>query len=141
MGYTTEFSGAINLSRKLSFAEAKYLLEMGEDNELTLQRFGVDTYMQWAPTVSLDHIVWDGNEKFYHYEKCMDQLLKYLAGLGVGADGELIWVGEDRTDTGQILVVKSVMTVFKGKKVTISAGAPLTMQSLAGLALESVTQD
>lgn len=140
MGYTTKFTGEIKLSRKLTFAEAKYLLEMGEDSDVTKERFGIDTYMQWAPTKDLDGIVWDGNEKFYEYEKCMEALCTHLIAIGVEADGELRWSGEDASDAGQIIVIKNVVNVFKGKTPKVRGGAPLTMESLAQLALDSVTQ-
>ena len=140
MGYTTKFTGAIKLSRKLTLGEAKYLLEMGEDSDYTAARFGLDAYMQWAPTESLNAIVWDGNEKFYEYEACMLKLCEHLLSIGIEADGEVRWVGEDSSDTGQIIVIKNIVSVFKGTKVKTRAGAPLTMQALANMALEQVTQ-
>lgn len=139
MGYTTNFTGAIKLSRKLTFAEAKFLLEMGEDSDCTEARFGIRTYMQWAPTESLDAIVWDGNEKFYDFEACMLKLCEHLLSIGIEADGEIRWIGEDRSDTGQIIVIQNIVSVFKGAKVKVKAGAPLTMSALATMALEQIT--
>lgn len=56
MGYTTKFTGAVKLGRKLTLAEAKELLEVDSD------KTGIDAYFQWVPADTLEHIVWDGEE-------------------------------------------------------------------------------
>jgi hypothetical protein len=83
MGYTTEFTGAIGLSRKLTMAEAKELLEIDETGTIT----GIREYFQWVPSETLDQIVWDGNEKFYKYTEQLEWLCRWLGEHGIRANG------------------------------------------------------
>jgi hypothetical protein len=84
MGYTTEFTGAIGLSRKLTMAEAKELLEIDETGTIT----GIREYFQWVPSETLDQIVWDGNEKFYKYT----EQLEWAEGAG-HSGARIEWLG------------------------------------------------
>jgi hypothetical protein len=139
MGYMTTFTGQVSLSRALTFAEAKELIEMSEDSDLTQQNFGLRNYMQWVPTESLDAIVWDGNEKFYDYTPLMQKLCDWLLLRGVVANGELLWRGESADDVGSLLVVENVATARPGKKAKVKSGTPLTMARLGEMALEQLT--
>ena len=58
MGYTTKFTGAVKLGRKLTMAEAKELLEIA-GSDRSEKRTGIDAYFQWVPADTLEHIVWD----------------------------------------------------------------------------------
>jgi hypothetical protein len=140
MGYTTKFTGSIALSRKLTFNEARDLLEMADDCERTAKASGVRSYLQWVPTETLDAIVWDGNEKFYEYVPLMKWLCgSWLLERGIGANGELMWSGEDSSDVGQIIVRDNVVEAIEGRKPRTKAGKPLTMERLCELALDQVT--
>lgn len=139
MGYTTKFTGAISLSRKLTFAEAKEILEANEDSDVTEHLFGMKHYLQWVPTESLDAIVWDGQEKFYEYAKLLEALCNWLVMRGVESSGELLWAGESADDRGTITVVDSVVSVVSGKAAKAKSGRPLTLSKLAEMALEQVT--
>src|SRR5688572_15653623 len=99
MGYTTEFTGAVKLSRKLTMAEAKELLDIADDSDIAKKATGIEAYFQWAPADTLEHIVWDGNEKFYEYTKQLRWLCGWLKDRGVSANGELYWQGEEAGDT------------------------------------------
>lgn len=46
MGYTTEFTGAINLGRKLTMAEAKEWLEIANVDSDAMKVTGIDAYFQ-----------------------------------------------------------------------------------------------
>ena len=139
MGYSTQFTGALALSRKLTFKEARFLLEMNDDSDATEDRWAIRAYLQWVPTVDLDAIVWHGNEKFYDYTKLLARLCEWLTSIDVNANGELLWRGEDSGDIGTITVVNNVVAAVDGKKSKLKAGAPLTMESLAQMALEHAT--
>ena len=92
MGYTTKFTGCINLSRALTLKEAKELLEIaGLDRAAVREITGTDAYLQWVPTETLDGIVWDGNEKFYGYVSLLRWLCGWLKERGIEANGELLW--------------------------------------------------
>ena len=137
MGYTTRFSGALALSRALTMQEAKTMLQFNEDPDL-IQGQRPSSYLQWVPSEDLQYIVWDEGEKFYSYDEWMTWLLRHLDSIGVKANGYLYWVGEDRSDTGEIAVIDSQMTVTPNKKAAIQR-KPLTLSKLGEMALEQIT--
>lgn len=140
MGYTTKFTGSICLSRPLTLAEARELLEMRDDNKQVKEVMGVDTYMQWVPTESLDAIVWDGEEKFYEYVPLMRGLCAWLDGRGIAANGELLWSGESAGDVGQIVVTDNAVQANEGRKAKARPGKPLTLERLGAMALDLATK-
>lgn len=138
MGYTTEFTGAVKLGRKLTMAEAKELLEIaaGDGPQNTT---GVDAYFQWVPADTLEHIVWDGNEKFYKYVEQLRWLCDWLHERHISANGELYWQGEDTGDTGTIVVSENVVSPNSHSKLASKTPSPLTLVELGKMALEQVT--
>ena len=139
MGYTTKFTGALQLSRALTLAEANQILEASEDPDTIQGEKPVRSYMQWVPTESLDQIVWDGGEKFYDYTAWMQWMCGLLASWGVSANGTVFWSGEDADDTGTIDVTHNAVTETRGKTVAEGSGKPLTMQALQAMALKQIT--
>jgi hypothetical protein len=139
MGYTTEFTGAIKLGRKLTMAEAKELLEIASSDKSETVT-GIRAYFQWVPADTLEHIVWDGNEKFYEYT----EQLRWLCGVwleqrGILANGELYWQGEETGDTGVLSVVANNVTAIPNSKPTGKSPRPLTLDDLGKMALDQVT--
>jgi hypothetical protein len=135
MGYTTKFSGALTLSRALTLSEAKFILEANEEPSI-IPGDHPKSYMQWVPTASLDAIVYDGNEKFYDYDKWMTWIVGHLFQLGIEANGDIIWQGESVGDTGTLSVKDSVLTVINGDKPKAASRKPLTLDGLARIALD-----
>lgn len=143
MGYTTTFSGVVRLSRPLTFAEAKTMLEFNEDPDriTTTTKKPSRSYMQWVPTKSLDGIVWDGQEKFYDYTEWLIWLCEWLAERSITADGELTWSGEDRSDYGEIVVSANIVrSIPKPLKRPNDSAEPITLDDLARMALERAAQ-
>ena len=137
MGYDTKFSGAVKLSRALTIAEASVILEANDDPD-SIQGEHPRSYMQWVPTQSLDHIVYDGNEKFDEYVDWMKWLVNYLKGIGITADGEIDWSGEQAGDTGTIVVANSEVTVRDHKTPARGSHKPLTLSGLQAMALDAL---
>lgn len=138
MGYTTTFSGAIALGRRLTMAEAKELLEIAASDDA--QKFtGIDAYFQWVPAASLQHIVWDGNEKFYKYIEQMEWLCNWLRQHDILANGNLQWQGEENGDTGSLVVTANAVTAHRTGRSAAKAEKPLTLRGLQEMALEQVT--
>jgi hypothetical protein len=135
MGYNTKFSGAITLSRPLTISEAKFILEANEEPDV-IPGDHPRSYMQWVPTESLDAIVYDGNEKFYDYDKWLLWILNHLDSLGIKANGSFNWHGESSGDTGTLSVKDSVLTVIKGDMPKSISSKPLTLDGLARIALD-----
>lgn len=138
MGYTTEFTGAVKLGRKLTMGEARELLEIADSGDAKAFT-GIDGYFQWVPADTLEHIVWDGNEKFYKYEQQLRWLCKWLYDREISANGDLYWQGEETGDTGTLSVAENVVTSRPNEKPRGKAPSPLTLETLAKIALDQVT--
>lgn len=137
MGYTTEFTGAMKLGRKLTMAEAKELLEIADGEATT----GIDAYFQWVPADTLEHIVWDGNEKFYKYAEQLQWLCDWLIKRGITASGNLYWQGEETGDTGTLMITHNVVTRHPNGKPSGETPSPLTLEGLGRMALAQVTDN
>lgn len=137
MGYTTNFSGHLALSRPLTIAEAKTLLGYSEDPD-SINVVHPDSYLQWVPSESLDAIVFDGGEKFYNYSDWMLFTLHFLSEAEIRANGVIQWQGEDTGDVGLLTVIDNGLTVTKGSVVPKTNFKPLTIHSLAHMALKQV---
>lgn len=133
MGYTTNFTGSVELGRKLTMAEAKEILEL--DSNIT----GIDAYCQWVPSKDLGHIVWDRQEKFYQYKEQLAWLCWWLQKRDISANGRLYWQGEDTTDTGTIVVANNTVVSYPDDKPSAKSPQPLTLRDLQEMALEQVT--
>lgn len=141
MGYTTKFTGCINLSRALTLKEAKELLEIADlDRAEAREITGTDAYLQWVPTETLDGIVWDGNEKFYEYVPLLRWLCGWLKERGIEANGELLWAGDETDDRGRIAVSSNEVGVIKGQRIETKFGRPLTLKRLGEIALHQATE-
>ena len=141
MGYTTKFTGCINLSRALTIKEAKELLEITSlDRDEAREITGIEAYLQWVPTETLDGIVWDGNEKFYEYVPLLRWLCGWLKERGIKANGELLWAGEETLDRGHIVVSSNEVEVIEGQRIETKSGRPLTLERLGEIALHQATE-
>lgn len=138
MGYTTSFTGAIDLGRKLTMGEAKQLLEINDSDEAE-KTTGIDAYFQWVPSEDLQHIVWDGNEKFYKYTEQLEWLCRWLADRQISANGVLYWRGEESSDTGTLVVTQNAVTSVKIERSKAKRLKPLTLRQLQEMALELAT--
>lgn len=134
MGYTTRFTGAVKLGRKLTMAEAKELLEI--DSEKT----GIDAYFQWVPADTFEHIVWDREEKFYKYVEQLQWLCgDWLDQRGILANGALHWAGEETGDTGTITVTANAVSAHPNPTSVGKDPRPLTLRDLQEMALDQIT--
>ena len=139
MGYNTKFSGSLTLSRKLTLAEAKEFLDANEDPDSIEPAPVIRSYMQWVPSESLDAIVYDGNEKFYDYDKWLQWVLDRLAKMGIVADGSIVWNGESAGDVGVLKVQSNSLTVKKCDMPVNPSAKPLTLWKLGEIALNRLT--
>jgi hypothetical protein len=75
-------------------------------------------WCQWVPNEEGTAIEWDGGEKFYNYVEWLQYLIHhFLAKWGYVLNGEVEWVGEDRSDTGKIVVENNEVTTKRGRVV------------------------
>lgn len=138
MGYTTEFTGSIGLSRCLTLKEAKYLMDRYDDNALFEKESGIKGYLQWVPSCSLDAIVWDQNEKFYNYIESMEWVCRWLYSIDVCANGSLFWRGENGEDIGTIKVQRNIVSPERIEVFASLNKVPLTLRDLQKMALEKL---
>lgn len=122
MGYTTEFRGRFTVINSVSnervFLKKKfrepidrwYLAEAWRDPS---KRGGSpNSYCQWKLDSAEDddeemyhYFEWDGGEKFYYYEEWLQFFLdNYLLPNGYTLSGQVIYQGEETTDSGYLYV-------------------------------------
>lgn len=135
MGYTTNFTGAIELSRTLTFAEAEHLLLAAEIEPGAKADGRPDTWLQWVPSTDLKHIVWDCNEKFYDYAGWLEWVCRWLWERGIEANGTIHWSGEGPWDIGTLFVRNSVVHVAAPESP--GRHRPLTLRELRRLREEA----
>lgn len=117
MGYTTDFSGSIEVNPPLNDAETEYLRKFSETRRMHQEggpyyvdnpgSFGQSSdgaidynspppgqpglWCQWVPAESWrgenTALEWDGNEKFYHAEQWMKYLIDHFLKPGGYAQG------------------------------------------------------
>ncbi len=69
-------------------------------------------WCQWALTEDKNGIEWDGGEKFYNYVEWIEYLIeKVLKPRGYVLNGKVEYQGDERDDTGTIVVKDNVVTV------------------------------
>lgn len=117
--------------------EANTLLQFEQDPDAVTGPHP-DSYLQWVPSESMDQIIWNEGEKFYHYSEWMEWLCNLLSTWGVEANGTLHWSGEDATDHGTVTVVKSKVRAKPSNFPARSEHRPLTLYKLQEMALNQV---
>ncbi len=104
MGYTTEFTGILKFKKEPSASELAYLSKfLGEDIREHSEWLNPDKahyYIQYAIADDYTGIEWDGGEKFYDAEGCVNLIIAnmQIKYPDFGFDGELLAQGEDYDD-------------------------------------------
>lgn len=107
MGYTTEFDGKFLLSRALTLAEYQDLKKLASDESDE----GPGGYCQWVPAEDGTALMWDGNEKFYHYVDWLEHIIESrLKPWGIILNGAVRYHGEAAGDSGVIDVTDNTVT-------------------------------
>ena len=69
-------------------------------------------WCQWRLNDDGTELKWDGTEKFYNYVEWLRYLIiHFFSKWGILLNGEISWEGEDRNDTGIIIVSDNVVTI------------------------------
>lgn len=121
MGYTTEFSGRIDLDRELTASEAQAIRDFSEE------RHGTSTtahagfpgfWCQWVPSKDGKGIVWDGGEKFYNAAEWMQIVIdRFIVPAGITANGVINAQGESGGDVWRLKVVDNRVQRVAGRIV------------------------
>ena len=112
MGYTTSFDGQLSFTTELKASELSYLGQfMGADirghpewiNNLT--EYG--SYIQFELAKDFSGIKWDGSEKFYNADGCVNLIIENMQAKypDFGLEGELLAQGGDAGDRWYLRIV------------------------------------
>lgn len=127
MGYTTQFQGKIKIEPELSAKQIKFIEGMHGD----MRYFAPDDakrldicWQQWELSADLDALEWDGNEKFYDADKCMEYVIgKCLEKWpDMKFNGIVQAQGEEFDDRWQLIVKDNTVSkkevALKGRVIT-----------------------
>jgi hypothetical protein len=92
-----------------------------------------------VPSQDLEHLVYDGNEKFYYYVDSLKWILGWLKEIGIFANGSIIWSGEETGDAGVIQVSVSDVSINGFDAPKVEYIEPLTMRELEKMALAQLS--
>jgi hypothetical protein len=120
-------SGQSHDSSIIDYNTAPGQLDFGLDNwgeNDTKIRAGLcqpGLWCQWVITEDGTELEWDGSEKFYNYVEWLQYLItNFFEKWGINLNGEISWVGEDRDDTGKIVVEDNNIVVIDDGYCTLS---------------------
>ena len=128
MGYTTDFSGRVEITPPLNAEEVTFLTKFAKTRRMERMKgpyfvdgtghYGQDhdkdiidhnappqgqpgLWCQWVPTDDGKFIEWDGGEKFYHSAEWMTYLIDHFLKAGARASSQLKFL-EPHTANGEI---------------------------------------
>ena len=141
MGYTTKFTGKLDITPRLTmehYAEYSEMVDRIWDACKENRPEGApDSYLQWEVTKDGYHLRWDGNEKFYDYEKWLRWVAnQWFAPRGYTLSGSLRWKGEEGDDRGT-LTVSTDGVVEAEKDLTPAQKVEAERQRVAALEREN----
>lgn len=120
MGYTTQFEGKFKFSQPLTDGQYDTLVEFANDrhgDNLGEYPYAPSFYCQWIPTKDREYLEWDGNEKFYSYVEWLELIIEnFLKEWEINLNGNVFWQGEERSDSGEIVVVNNVVSAIPLEK-------------------------
>lgn len=110
MGYTTDFRGRLELSKKLTYEQLKeYKLFVDTRHEDGYED-KPSIWLQWeiVEENKSHYLEWDGSEKFYNYVEWLEYIIqKFFKKWGVELNGVIQWRGEEWEDFGRIIVINN----------------------------------
>ena len=75
-------------------------------------------WCDWCINEETGVVEWDGGEKFYNYVEWLKFLIdNFFEPAGYKLNGEIFWGGEDRDDTGVIVVKDNYIYTYNGSIV------------------------
>jgi hypothetical protein len=71
-------------------------------------------WCDWEVNAKDNTLEWNGSEKFYNYVEWLEYLIaNFITPWGYILNGQIKWEGEDRDDTGTIIVKNNVVEVSR----------------------------
>ena len=69
-------------------------------------------WCHWIITDDLQHLEWNGGEKFYEYDKWLEYLIdNFIKPSGYILNGSVDWQGEDEEDSGTLFLTNNELLV------------------------------
>lgn len=143
MGYTTDFTGTIEVTPPMGPELVTFLTKFNETRRMHREKgpdyvdgtgfMGQDhegdvidynhppagqpgLWCRWTPTPGGTGIEWDGGEKFYHAGEWMKYIInRYIAPKGHVCNGEIMAQGEDYDDRWILIVNNNEVFVAPGE--------------------------
>ena len=107
MGYTTDFSGKMTCTPKLTEDQIAYINLFSQTRRMARDE----------ESENGKHISWNGAEKFYYYTDWLEYLQKnVLDTWGVKLNGKIKWRGEDSSDRGVLLANNGEISSKEGEE-------------------------
>jgi len=79
-------------------------------------------WCKWEPTEDGKYIQWSGAEKFYSYKEWIQYIIThFLTPWGRTITGSVSWSGEEKGDTGRMVITNNVMEIKPYRTVKIKA--------------------
>lgn len=123
MGYSTEFSGQIEIDKAL---KAKEVQEINDFSEERHENHSIGIWCNWVIDEEKNVIVWNEAEKFYNAAEWLKYVIDtFLANKGYVCNGEIDCQGEDSQDLWKIEVInnkvytRKIVLKFSDKKEVI----------------------
>jgi hypothetical protein len=123
MGYSTYFSGAMDLDKPLTEEQKKILDEFSsKDHHGESYAPGYGCFCGWVSDSRGEAIEHDGNEKFYDYVEWLQIIVdKFIIPWGLKGNGYIDWNGDESDDHGQITIKDNVVTAQSDTEILAEA--------------------
>lgn len=116
MGYTTKFTGRIEIEPPLNAAGVRTLRTFSEDRHDDI--YGSSPWCNFRATGGGTAIVWNGSEKTCDATAWVRHIIEqWVACTGRVANGELVASGEDPSDVWALRVTDNVVRRVEGRLV------------------------
>ena len=110
MGYTTDFSGSLLLSRPATTDEKQFINAFSQEGKCQ-----TGLWCNWELDDTGTELKWNGGEKFYNYIEWLEYLIQhFFTPWNIKLNGKIKWNGEDSDDVGLITVKNNKVTYKEG---------------------------
>jgi hypothetical protein len=116
VGLPIGFEGGYFVGSRASFGQDYDHISVLDTDEPPSGQPGL--WCHWAPGRDGQSLLWNGHEKFYHYDQWLEYLIEhFFEPWGYSLEGTVRWVGEDPGDQGTIYVANNEVFVLPDETI------------------------